>query len=74
MKTIAVIGYAGRKIPMEDFCQLTERLTEQKYQGSYEQVAKAIDRHSSNPRFDVVGFYELVLFWIFLRRWKNLYV
>lgn len=32
----------GDKIPMEDMCQLMEKLTEQKYNGSHEQVAKKI--------------------------------
>jgi len=27
---------------MEDMCQLTERLTEDKYHGSYEEIAKSI--------------------------------
>ena len=52
----------GSKIPMEDMCQLTERLTEHKYRGSYEQIAKAIRKYSSNPGLDVINFYELVLF------------
>ena len=47
---------------MEDMCQLTERLTENKYLGSYEQIAKTISRYSSNPMLDVVTFYEQVLF------------
>lgn len=47
---------------MEDMCQLTERLTEQKYQGSYEQIAKAIAKYSANPGLDIVNFYEVVLF------------
>lgn len=47
---------------MEDMCQLTERLTEQKYKGSYEQIAKAINKYSANPGLDVIDFYELVLF------------
>jgi len=51
-----------KKVPMEDMCQLTERLTEHKYQGSYEQVAKAIVKHSKTPGLDVVNFFELVLF------------
>ena len=50
------------KLAMEDMCQLTERLTEDKYQGSYEQIAKAIQRHSVTPGLDVVNFFELVLF------------
>lgn len=50
------------KIHMEDMCQLTERLTEHKYQGSYEQIAKAIQQYSVNPGLDIVNFYEIVLF------------
>lgn len=50
------------KLHMEDMCQLTERLTEDKYHGSYEQVAKAIQQYSVNPGLDVVNFFELVLF------------
>nr|WP_317129443.1 HipA domain-containing protein [Litoribacter populi] len=50
------------KIHMEDMCQLTERLTEDKYRGSYEQIAKAIKKLSKTPGLDLVNFYELVLF------------
>jgi len=50
------------KLHMEDMCQLTERLTEQKYHGSYEQIAKAIVQYSVHPLFDVINFYEQVLF------------
>lgn len=50
------------KLHMEDMCQLTERLTEQKYKGSYEQITKKIKQYSVNPGLDVVDFYELVLF------------
>ncbi len=50
------------KIHMEDMCQLTERLTEDKYKGSFEQVAKAIDKYSSNPGLDKLTFFEVVLF------------
>ncbi|MDA3906314.1 MAG: HipA domain-containing protein [Bacteroidales bacterium] len=35
----------GKKSHMEDMCQLTERLTEHKYKGSYEQIAKAIKKY-----------------------------
>lgn len=51
-----------RKIHMEDMCQLTERLTEDKYYGSYEQVGKAILRFSANPVLDLVNFAEVLLF------------
>ncbi len=50
------------KVHMEDMCQLTEKLTEQKYNGSYEQIAKAIIKYSTNPGLDVTIFYEQVLF------------
>ena len=52
----------GTKIEMEDMCQLSERLTEDKYKGSYERIAKIICRYSSAPLLDVVNFWEVVLF------------
>ncbi len=52
----------GHKFHMEDMCQLTERLTEHKYRGSYEQIAKAILKYSTNSGFDVINFYEQVIF------------
>lgn len=52
----------GEKLHMEDMCQLTERLTEHKYRGSYEQIAKIILKYSANPGLDVINFYELVVF------------
>ena len=50
------------KLPMEDMCQVTEKLTEDKYYGSYEQIGKAILRYSVNPGLDVINFMEMVLF------------
>lgn len=55
-------GAKGEKLAMEDMCQLSERLTEYKYKGSYEQIAKLILRYSSIPKLDVVNFWEQVLF------------
>lgn len=52
----------GLKIAMEDMCQLSERLTEDKYKGSYERIAKLIRQYSSAPLLDVVNFWEVVLF------------
>ena len=52
----------GNKFAMEDMCQLTGRLTEDKYKGSHEQIAKTIKQYSANPIFDLTRFYELVLF------------
>lgn len=50
-----------RKFHMEDMCQLTERLTEQKYHGSHEQIGKAIMSYSVNPGLDIIDFFEQVL-------------
>lgn len=50
------------KLHMEDMCQITERLTEHKYKGSYEQIARAIRKYSANPGLNVTDFFELVLF------------
>jgi serine/threonine-protein kinase HipA len=50
------------KIHIEDMCQLTERLTEQKYNGSHEQIGKAIIKYSANPGLDIINFFEQVMF------------
>lgn len=52
----------GDKIAMEDMCQLTERLTEYKYSGSYEQIAKIITKYSKAPILDLVNYWEQLLF------------
>lgn len=59
----------GRRISrirhMEDFCQATEHVTEHKYHGSMELVAKTLRRWSSAPGFDLSVFLDMTLF-IFL--------
>jgi serine/threonine-protein kinase HipA len=50
------------KLHMEDFCQLSERLTEDKYKASMEQVGKLILQHSSNPLLDVLTLFEVTVF------------
>ncbi len=52
----------NRKIHMEDMCQLTEKLTEQKYKGSYEQIGKAIIQYAENPLLDIINYFEQVIF------------
>lgn len=52
----------GGKIPMEDMCQLTEKLTEQKYKGSHEQIAKKIVEFSAYPVLDLINYFEVLLF------------
>ena len=55
-------GKRGEKISMLDMCQLTNRLTEHKYYGTYQQLAETIKKYSSAPMLDVQRFWELVLF------------
>lgn len=52
----------SRKLAMEDMCQLTDRLTEEKYRGSLESVGKVILRHCTNPGLDALRFFEVNLF------------
>ena len=52
----------GNKLPMEDMCQLSERLTEYKYKGSYEQIGKQILKYSCAPKLDLTNFWEQVIF------------
>ena len=47
---------------MEDMCQLTERWTERKYFGSYEQIAKCIGKYSSVPGQDIAVYFDELLF------------
>jgi serine/threonine-protein kinase HipA len=52
----------GGKIAMEDFCQISQRLTEDKYKGSCENIGKLLLRFSVYPGLDVVDFFERVAF------------
>ena len=52
----------GNKYLMEDFCQISERVTADKYKSSYENIAKLIKKHSSAPLLDLVNFWEVVVF------------
>jgi serine/threonine-protein kinase HipA len=55
-------GKKNEKISMLDMCQLTNRLTEHKYYGTYQQLAETIKKYSSAPMLDVQRFWEMVLF------------
>lgn len=50
------------KIALEDFCQLTENLTEHKYRSSIEKVAKASQKFTTNKGLEALRLFELVLF------------
>lgn len=45
------------KYAMEDFCQLNNRLTQDKYRGSYEKCGEIIRKYSSRVGFDLSEFY-----------------
>ena len=56
---------SGEMLSMLDMCQLTNRLTEHKYYGTYVQLAQTVRKFSSAPGLDVYRFWEVVLFsWI----------
>lgn len=52
----------GKKIHVEDLCQLSELLTEQKYKSSYERVGKIIKQYTTNSGLDAIKYFRLVLF------------
>ncbi|HHX03010.1 MAG TPA: HipA domain-containing protein [Tissierellia bacterium] len=54
--------YHIKKYAMEDFCQLSDRLTQYKYRGSYEQCAKIIWRYSSTSGLDLSELFFRVVF------------
>lgn len=51
-----------KKIATEDLCQLSQKLTEDKYKSSYERVGKVISRYATIPGEEILKFFELILF------------
>lgn len=49
-------------LAMEDFCQLDQRLTQDKYRGSYERCAKIVDRYSFRRGLDMTELYFRLVF------------
>ena len=47
---------------MEDFCQLANRLTADKYKGSYEKCAKIVKEYSSKPGLDMAELFARIVF------------
>ena len=47
---------------MEDFCQLSNRLTQDKYKGSYESCGKIISKYSDHPGLDLSELFLRVAF------------
>ena len=53
---------ALKLLAMEDFCQLEQRLTENKYKGSYERCAKVVSRFSVQAGLDLSELFLRVVF------------
>ena len=52
-----------KKFPMEDFCQLLNKPTEYKYDGSYEYCYKhVIAKYSCQDKVDTINFFNVILF------------
>jgi serine/threonine-protein kinase HipA len=47
---------------MEDFCQLSGFLTENKYKGSYEKAGKLVVKYCTNTGLDTLNYFDLLLF------------
>ncbi|MHB1922060.1 MAG: HipA domain-containing protein [Chitinophagaceae bacterium] len=52
----------GERLPLEDMCQLTETLTNDKYRSSMEKIGKCISNYSTRPGLDNITFFEIALF------------
>ena len=52
----------GKLHHMEDFCQILDKMTSQKYSGSMEQIGKALREYSDAAGLDAVRYLELAVF------------
>ena len=57
-----IAGEKIEKYAMEDFCQLSEKLTIDKYKGSYEQCGKIVKSYSSIVGFDLSELFIRIVF------------
>ena len=51
-----------RKLHMEDFCQILNKVTAQKYNGSMEQIGRALREYSDVAGLDAIRLFELTVF------------
>ena len=56
-----ITGKETHLYAMEDFCQLSNRLTQDKYRGSYENCGKIIKKYSDTPGLDLIEMYLRVI-------------
>lgn len=52
----------GRRLAVEDLCQLLEQPTADKYRSSLEKVGTTIRKHATTPGQDALGFFDRVVF------------
>ncbi|MBN1623558.1 MAG: HipA domain-containing protein [Clostridia bacterium] len=57
-----ISGNSAKLYAMEDFCQLANRLTSDKYKGSYENCGKIIKRFSHRPGLDLSELFIRIVF------------
>ncbi|MFZ4785159.1 MAG: HipA domain-containing protein [Flavobacteriales bacterium] len=53
----------GEKKAVEDFCQLSENLTEHKYRGSIEMIGRISHKYTTNKGLESQRLFEIVLFY-----------
>lgn len=56
------VGKATKMLAMEDFCQLENRLTADKYKGSYERCAKVVGAYSESRGLDMADLFLRIVF------------
>ena len=53
---------SDKKLHMEDFCQILNKVTAQKYNGSMEQIGRALREYSDVAGLDAIRLFELTVF------------
>jgi len=56
----------GKKLRMEEFAQILNKSVEDKYNGSYEEIAEAILKYSSLPQVDLDLYFKQLVFSIII--------
>jgi serine/threonine-protein kinase HipA len=55
-------GQNNEEFHQEDFCQILDKTSHQKYTGSIEQIAKVLKNNSTSPGNDIFRLFQLVIF------------
>lgn len=57
---------SGQKLRLEDFCQILDLPSEDKYEKSYNKIGRAIRKYSDAPRADLLELWKRCLFSFFI--------